>query len=258
MQLEAANGEAIAGRSVIVTGAASGIGRALASGFARDGAFVVGVDRNGEGLAGLESEGVRGVVGDVTDPGTMQDAVAVTLEGSERIDALFNNAGFGAPGTVETLGQESFRSTIAVHLFAAFYGIKAVAPSMRRQRYGRIVNVLSRAAEACAPANSAYSAGKAALWALTRSVAGELIEDGVLVNGLVPGMTNTGIWGRPRPELQPPDEVYPTALALATLPAGGPNGRVFWDMCEYHLFERTIGQGVPMVGVPGREEVENR
>ncbi len=253
MQLEVASKEAIAGRSVIVTGAASGIGRALASGFARDGAFVVGVDTNGEGLSELAGEGVRAVVGDVTEPATLRAAVDLVLEGSGRIDVLVNNAGFGAPGTIETLAEEAFRSTIAVHLFAAFYGIKAVVPQMRRQGHGRIVNVLSRAAEACSAANSAYSAGKAALWALTRSVAGELIDDGVLVNGLIPGMTNTGIWGRPRPELQAPDEVYPTALALATLPQGGPNGRVFWDMREYPLFERTIGQGVPMAGAQ-REE----
>ncbi len=250
MELEERAGEAIAGRSVIVTGAASGIGRALASGFARDGAFVVGVDRNGDRLSELESVGVHAVVGDVTDADTMRKGVASALEGSGRVDALFNNAGFGTPGAVEVLEDEAFRTTVAVHLFAAFYGIKAVVPAMRSQHHGRIINVLSRAAEACFPSNSAYSAGKAALWALTRSVAGELVDDGILVNGLIPGMTNTGIWGRPRPELQAPDAVYPTALALATLPDDGPNGRVFWDLREYPLFERTIGRGVPMAAAP--------
>ncbi len=257
MQLEQPKQDEISGRSIIVTGAASGIGRALALGFARDGALVLGVDRDAERLEEVSASGIRTLVGDVCEETTLRSAVDLAVEAFGRVDVLVNNAGFGRPGKVEDLDAEAFRETIAVHLFAAFYGIKAVAPAMRKRRHGRIINVLSRAAEVCFPANSAYSAGKAALWALTRSAAGELAEDGILVNGLIPGMTNTAIWGRPRPELQEPERVYPSALALATLPEDGPNGRVFWDLAEYRLFEQTIGKGAfrsPATG-PAQGEV---
>ncbi len=251
MQLEQPNSDEISCRSIIITGAASGIGRALALGFAGDGAFVLGVDRDAERLDEVSASGIRTLVGDVCEETTLRSAAELAVEAFGRIDVLVNNAGFGRPGRVEDLESEAFRETIAVHLFAALYGIKAVAPAMRARRHGRIINVLSRAAEACFPANSAYSAAKAALWALTRSAAGELAEDGVLVNGLIPGMTNTAIWGRPRPELQEPERVYPTALALATLPEDGPNGRVFWDLAEYHLFERTVGKDAFLAPAPG-------
>lgn len=244
MKLEQPDPESMEGRSVIVTGAGSGIGRALALGFCRDGAAVVGVDQDEERLAALGEVGVRTVTGDVTDPATLVAAVTAALELRGRVDVLFNNAGFGSRGRVDSQPIERFRDVVAVHLFASYAGIQAVCPAMQRQRHGRIVNVLSRAAEACLPTNSAYSAGKAALWALTRSAAAELAPDGILVNGLIPGMTNTAIWGRDRPELQPPEAVYPTALALATLRDDGPTGRVFWDLEEYPLFEWTIGRGV--------------
>ena len=80
---------------------------------------------------------------------------------------------------------------------------------------------------------SAYAVGKAALWTLTRTVANETRDADILVNGLIPGPTNTGIWRRDRPELQSPSVVYPHVRHLATLPPGGPTGKVFWNGVEY-------------------------
>src|SRR5262249_36767208 len=155
-----------------------------------------------------------------------------------------NNAGFGLRRKIEDLSVGEFEAVYAVHVLASVYGIRAVAPAMRRQQYGRIISVVSRSAEDCKASNSAYSSAKAALWAVSRCAAAELVEDGVLVNGLIPGPTNTGLWDRPRPDLQSPEAVYPTALALATLPSDSFNGRVFWNLAEYPLFERTVGRGV--------------
>jgi len=241
VQLQPSRGSAISGRVIVVSGAANGIGKALALGFARDGALVVGIDRDERSLGSLAHAGVLTVIGDVTEPSTFNDVTKLTTDHFGRVDVLVNNAGIACPGRIDELDPAAFSATMAVHVFAALSGIKAVAPVMRSQRYGRIINLLSRAAELCLPGNVAYSSAKAALWALTRTAAAELADCGILVNGLIPGMTNTAIWGRPRPELQPPEAVYPTALALATLPEHGPSGRVFWNLKEYRLFERTLG-----------------
>lgn len=244
MQLDQPNPEAIAGQTVIVTGAASGIGRALAANFAKDGAQVVAVDVNGEGLASLAGDGIETVVGDVTQPDVLDQATHTALDRTGRVDVLVNNAGIGLRRKIEDLSVGDFEAVYAVHVLGSLYGIRAVAGAMRKQGHGRIISIVSRAPEECLPGGSAYAGAKAALWAVSRSAAAELAEDGVLVNCLIPGPTNTALWNRPRPDLQSPDVVYPTALALATLPAGGPNGRTFWNLAEYPLFEVAVRQGV--------------
>lgn len=253
MKLATPDHNAIRGRVVIVTGAASGIGRALATNFTRDGALVVAVDRNSDGLDIMRADcqgHIDTLVGDVTDAAVLETAVARALTRHGRVDVLVNNAGFGLRRSIRDLAEGEFESVYAVHVLGGLYGIRAVSHVMASQGYGRIVSVISRAAEACQPGNAAYASAKAALWAVSRVAAAELVEQGILVNCLIPGMTNTAIWGRARPELQSPDRVYPTALALATLPAEGPSGRAFWDLAEYPLFERTIGQGVLSTPVP--------
>jgi NAD(P)-dependent dehydrogenase (short-subunit alcohol dehydrogenase family) len=75
------------------------------------------------------------------------------------------------------------------------------------------------------------------MWAGMRSAARECVGSNILVNGLIPGPTNTGIWGRDMPMLQSPDVVYPTARMLATLPEGGETGKVFWNEKEYRLMD---------------------
>jgi NAD(P)-dependent dehydrogenase (short-subunit alcohol dehydrogenase family) len=247
MRLDPPDGRLIAGRGIVVTGAASGIGRALAKSFAADRAVVVGVDRNAEGITALEAEGVIPLTGDVTEPTVLDEAAAIVARRAGHVDVLVNNAGFGLRRAIEDLTVGEFEGVYAVHVLASLYGIRSVVPHMRRQGSGRIVNVVSRAAEACQANNAAYASAKAALWAISRTAAAELGSSGILVNCLIPGMTNTGIWGRPRPELQDPGRVYPTALALATLPEGGPSGRVFWDLAEYPLFSRTVGTGCEVV-----------
>jgi NAD(P)-dependent dehydrogenase (short-subunit alcohol dehydrogenase family) len=244
MQLDKPVPDSIAGRTVVVTGAASGIGRALATMYAEDGAVVVAVDRNADGLASIQGERIETLVGDVTQPEVMEQATQRAIDRTGRVDVLVNNAGFGLRRHIEDLEVGDFEAVYAVHVLGSLYGIRAVARPMKDQGYGRIIGIVSRAAEECLPGGSAYSAAKAGLWAVSRSAAAELIDFGILVNCLIPGPTNTALWNRPRPDLQSPEAVYPTALALATLPDDGPSGHVFWDLVEYPLFENSVRKGV--------------
>jgi 3-oxoacyl-[acyl-carrier protein] reductase len=116
---------------------------------------------------------------------------------------------------------------------------------MRAQGYGRIVNTVSRGGELAIASNSAYSVAKAALWMLTRSVAAEVRDVDILVNALIPGPTNTAIWGVDRPDLQSPEVVYPHLRYVATLPTGGPSGCVFWNSQEYPFMSRAWEGRVP-------------
>jgi NAD(P)-dependent dehydrogenase (short-subunit alcohol dehydrogenase family) len=130
---------------------------------------------------------------------------------------------------------------IAVHLFGAYHGLRAVLPAMRAQGYGRVVNTLSRGAEAQAPGWAAYAAAKAGMLALTRVAAAECAGTDILVNGMIPGPTRTGMMQGDN--LQAPEAVVPSARWLASLPAGGPTGKVYWNMKEYRLFAGGFGEG---------------
>lgn len=227
----------IAGRTVVITGAASGIGKALAEGFLRDSARVMAADIDADGLAALGDAGALTQATDVRDPAQVEALIARAHAETGRLDALFNNAGIGALTRVEDLAPGEFERMIEIHVFGSVYGMRAAIPIMRAQAYGRIINTLSRAAEICGPRNAAYAAAKAALWATTRAAAAETADTDILVNGLIPGPTNTAIWGRDMPKLQPPEVVYATGRMLATLPAGGPSGEVFWDEKPYPLMD---------------------
>jgi NAD(P)-dependent dehydrogenase (short-subunit alcohol dehydrogenase family) len=232
-----AAGDEVAGRTIVVTGAGSGIGCALAEGFLREGARVVAADIRAEGLGPLAAQGALVHKADVSVRDSVRDLLEEARRATGRVDVLFNNAGFGARKAVADLEPGEFERMIAVHLFGTIHGMRFAIPIMRAQGRGRIVNTLSRAAEICGALDSAYSAAKAATWAATRAAARECADTDILINGLIPGPTNTGIWGRDMPNLQPPEAVYPTARMLATLPAGGPTGRVFWNEKEYPLMD---------------------
>src|SRR5688500_7837270 len=115
------------GATVLVTGGAGGIGKALADGFRNDGASVVAIDVN----AGPDI-----TVADVADPA----AVAELVARYDRIDVLVNNAGIGIEGRIEDCPPGQYERVLAVNLFGPFYMLRAVLPLMRRQNYGRVIN----------------------------------------------------------------------------------------------------------------------
>jgi 3-hydroxybutyrate dehydrogenase len=229
------------GKVVIVTGAASGIGRAIATAFAAEGAFVLAADVNALGLDEIAGERIVASPLDVTEADAMTALAHDAVERFGRIDVLFNNAGLGWRKRIDEIPPGDFEQMIAVHLFGAYHGLRAVLPAMRAQGYGRVVNTLSRGAEAQAPGWAAYAAAKAGMLALTRVAAAECAGTDILVNGMIPGPTRTGMMQGDN--LQAPEAVVPSARWLASLPAGGPTGKMYWNMKEYRLFAGGFGEG---------------
>jgi 3-oxoacyl-[acyl-carrier protein] reductase len=187
----------LAGKTAIVTGAAHGFGRAITLALGRCGATVWAVDRLADELdetAELaRQEGTRCLpaVCDVTDSAAVGRLVERALVGDGRVDILVNNAG-GVCGQVghpvEEVADDAWAEVLAVNLNAAFFFIRAVAPAMKAQRYGRIVNISSGAGRSFSLTGiQAYASAKAGQIGLTRQMAKELGAWNITVNNIAPG-----------------------------------------------------------------------
>ena len=172
----------LAGRVAVVTGGAKGIGQAVVAFFREAGARVVVWDLGDPDGASV----------DVTDPDAVAQACEAVVAAEGRIDILVNNAGISGP-TVPLVDYdlEAWRQVVEVNLFGVMQTCRAVAPVMTRAGYGRMVNIASLAGKEGTPNASAYSASKAAVIALTKSLGKELAGSGVLVNCIAPAAVET-------------------------------------------------------------------
>lgn len=182
------------GRAAVVTGGASGAGKAVAQRLAAEGAKVALWDVDAAGLeaAGTEVGAASIHVVDVADPQAVQAAVAASSAALSRIDLLVCSAGItGATAPVAEFPLDSWRKVIDVNLSGVFYTCRAVVPLMVAHGHGRIVNVASVAGKEGNPNASAYSASKAGVIGFTKSLAKELAATGVLVNAVTPAVFAT-------------------------------------------------------------------
>jgi len=223
-------------KTIVITGAANGIGRAWAEMFKADGAEVIACDKDEKKLQELDKLGITTALADVSKPKEVEGFIHLAVKETGKIDALFNNAGMGFGYKLEDSPDGGFEHHVAVHLFGTVYGMRYAIPYMREQGYGRIINTISRNAETDVPTTSAYAAAKAGIWSASRVAAKEVADTDILINMLIPGPTNTQIWGKEMSHLQDPEETYPTAKMLALLEKGGQSGKVFWDEKEYSMF----------------------
>ena len=190
----------LAGRTAVITGGAQGIGHAIAERMLRSGADVVLWDIDAARLAAARSElsalgTVRSSVVELTDEGSVADATAEALAAQGRIDILVNNAGItGGNAPTWELAPEVWRRVVEVNLVAPYLTCRAVVPHMMAAGYGRIVNIASVAGKEGNPNASHYSASKAALIALTKSLGKELAMRGVLVNAVSPAAARTAMF----------------------------------------------------------------
>jgi NAD(P)-dependent dehydrogenase (short-subunit alcohol dehydrogenase family) len=192
------------GNVVLVTGGGSGIGRATAQAFARDGAQVVVAGRSAEPLAEtvrlIEAHGGRAdyVTADITRSADAARMVDTTVSRHGRLDVAVNNAGIFAMGTVTDMDEATWSAVLATNLTGVWLSMKHEIAHLRANGGGTIVNVLANTgAHRRAPELGAYAAAKAGAAALTRTAALEYIGDGVRINAVSPGPSDTEMSIRP-------------------------------------------------------------
>ena len=188
----------LAGKIVVITGAATGIGRAAALLFAREGASLVIGDINEQGAretVSLSEEAGGGramfVSTDVSQAIAMETLMRAAVEGYGGIDVLINNAGAQRSGGVTDFAETDWDLLMAVNPKSCFLGAKYGVPHLRARGGGVIVNVASLAGLKGGPGMAAYSASKGAIVAFTKALAAELAPDGIRVNAMCPGWIDT-------------------------------------------------------------------
>jgi 3-oxoacyl-[acyl-carrier protein] reductase len=195
----------LADKTALVTGAGSGIGRAIALAFGQEGAHVVLVDNMNlvgaeEAAAQLVAMGrtAAAVSADVSEPRDVEGAVTRALEHLGHLDILVNNAGIGGGYMpIHEMTLEQWDRMMSVNLRSVFLFTRAVVSHMMARRYGKIINVSSQLAHKPAPNSAHYCAAKAGVVAFTASTAIELCRHGINVNTLAPGPTDTPMWNSP-------------------------------------------------------------
>jgi NAD(P)-dependent dehydrogenase (short-subunit alcohol dehydrogenase family) len=221
---------------VLITGCSSGFGKLAALEFARKGDTVFATMRDtskgGELLEAKEREKLplELVELDVTDEGSIQNAVRQVIDKAGRIDVLVNNAGIGAQGPIEETEDAEAKEIFETNFFGVLNTTRAVLPKMREQRSGTIVNVSSLAGVVCPPFDGIYSASKHALEAMTEALHYEVHPFGVRVALVEPGGFETNIGNTRRTprrytEGSPYAELHQRfEQALTRLPGGGQRG----------------------------------
>ena len=187
------------GRVAFVTGAAQGIGRAIALALAEVGADIAGGDVNLERMEvtakEIEALGRKAIAVklDVADPASVKEAVGKVYAAWQKIDILVNNAGITKDALALRMKREDWDRVLSVNLDGTFHCIQAILPGMVKQRSGRIISIASVVAQAGNPGQANYIASKAGIIGLTKAIASEVGSRGITVNAIAPGFIATAM-----------------------------------------------------------------
>ena len=226
----------LSGKIAAITGGAGGIGGAIARCFAAEGATLALLDLNGDGAAEIAASlkgpggGHYGGAIDVGDEDSVNSAFAAAGEALGGIDILINSAAIAGAGSAAEMAVAEWDRMFRINMRGTFLCCRAVLPGMRRNKWGRIVNFASEVALRGNPGLGAYAASKAAVIAFTKCLALEAIGDGICVNTLSPGPTDTAMMAgiekevvaklvndlMPIGRLGKPEEIAAAALFLAS------------------------------------------
>lgn len=196
MTADSSSPQLLRGKVAIVTGAASGIGRAMTIAMAEQGAAVTAVDRDRRGLdetLDVAPGNVAAIVGDVSVEADVRRFVLETFDKHGKLTTLCNNAAISIPGTVEELTVDDFRRTLEVNLVSQFLGARYAVPLMRQSGGGSIINTGSGNSVLAEKSLVGYTASKGGVLMLTRALALDHASEGVRVNCLCPGFVDTPI-----------------------------------------------------------------
>ena len=215
--------ERLAGKRTIVTGAANGIGRAIALRLASEGARVVIADVNEEDARGVADE-IEGETlvhkTDVTRDGDVEALVGLAVSEWGGLDVMVNNAGVGVAGTAVTTTEEEYERVMDVCVRGTFLGMKHAIPAIKDAGGGSIINMSSVAALVGLVDRAVYSAAKGAIYSMTRASAIDHVGEGVRVNCIAPGTVDTPWVARITSGYDDPEE------ARANMRARQPHGRL--------------------------------
>lgn len=190
------------GRTVLVTGAARGVGLAVGRHFRDAGAIVYLVDLEAEAVKEAAARiGAIGVAADVSDTGQVTEAVHRVVAETGRLDVLVNNAGNLRDGVVWKLTDDDYEAVMAVHAGGTFRFTRAVVPHLRRQGTGRIINVTSYTGLRGNPGQANYAMAKAGIIGFTKTTAKELARFGITVNAISPNAQTRMISSIPEEKL---------------------------------------------------------
>lgn len=224
----------LAGKSAVVTGAAQGIGLAIAQRFAAEGARVVIGDIDAAAATAAaaaigSTDTALGVRCDVTSASDVDNLIATSVDAFGALDVMVNNAGITRDATMRKMTEDQFDDVIAVHLKGTWNGTRKAAAVMREQGRGAIVNLSSLSGKIGLPGQTNYSAAKAGIVGLSKAAAKEVAHLGVRVNAIAPGLIRTAmteampgrIWDQKMTEIPlgragEPDEIASVALFLAS------------------------------------------
>ncbi len=186
------------GKTALITGSTSGIGLGIAQGLANAGANIVmngfgDADEIEAARAALESKGVKAIHhgADMTKPDEIEDLIKTANEQMGSVDILVNNAGIQFVSPVEDFPPEKWDAIIAINMNSAFHTIRHTLPLMRKQGWGRVINIASAHGLVASPFKSAYVTAKHGIMGMTKAIALECAEDNITVNAICPGYVKT-------------------------------------------------------------------